>query len=767
MYKSITDKRCFVHKIFLFQHYSWIIFIALLFLFGCDGTENPDPNVSVRFFHSTYQYPTGGISHFLTYGDFNRDGSPDIAVTNYNTDKVAVLLRNSEKGNFRLHVDYAVGKGPGMVKTEDIDGDGYGDLGVVNQKEDSISLLYGKEDGTFEEAQIIALKAGAKPMALAFLDINKDGLADIIVAESGTGEVSYLLNAGNRNWGEFQYIPCGSSPRWLLPVDLDKNGEVDLVVSNRDSNNISVLLSQTASPFSTKVDYAVGTYPRGIETIDINGDTYLDLIIANAGSGNYSLLINDTHGGFTLTNTLQSQAFPMKILIEDLNEDGYLDILGLLYGELTLSTGELANGPFAAAEIFYGSQGGNFTYHKMINLGVGAIDIDKVDLNADTKKDLVFTLSGLNRVGVIYGDGKAFSRMETRPILDGDIGTMTFGDYNGDSVNEIIICSNRSTYFKVFQVNTDLSLTEKGRWDVSGVIQSIVSTPIDNNNNSVDLVFCERGVMGVTVYLNNGQGVFQKKGTYSVKEPTFSHLPYPSSVAVGDVNNDGKKDIVSANPGADTVSVLLGDGTGAFSSAKETIVGNYPMAVKLADVNRDGKLDLLFVSSKDPDDADDQSPSRFVCWFGNGDGTFDKSTQKRYATNGNPRGLLMVDLDRDGDLEAVTIHPTGQSVVIFGAKPDGTFVSTGSIKIGKNPKSVFSWDIDNNGFTDLISINGDSTISVVLNNGKLQFSSAYYYYAGHSPVSGIPFDIDKDGIYDLIIANNASNDISFVLGRKP
>ncbi len=753
-----------MHKIF---YYSYAFLVFILSFSGCDTAENPDPNVSMRFFHSAYQYPTGGISHFLTSGDFNRDGAPDIAVTIYNTNKVAVLLRDSEKGNFRLHVDYIVGKGPGMIANIDVNGDGFVDLGVVNQNDNSISLLYGKGDGTFEEAETITLREGAKPLALAFADINKDGLSDVVIAESGMGGVSYLLNVGNKLWGEFQYVQCGNAPRWLLPVDLDKNGEIDLVVSNRDSNNISVLLSQPDNYFTTKVDYSVGTYPRCVETIDINSDTYPDLIVANAGSGNYSLLMNDTQGGFTLTETLPSRALPMKIRIEDLNGDGFLDLLGLLYGNLTLSTGATAVGPFASAEIFYGSQEGSFTYKKTINLGVGAIDIINVDLNADTHKDLIFTLSGLNRVGVIYGDGNTFSKTETRPLFDGDIGTLSYGDFNGDSQNEIIVCSNRNAFFKVFQVNTDLSLTEKGRWDISGIVQSIVCTPIDNNNNSVDLVLCERGVMGVTIYLNNGQGIFQKKGVYSVREPTFSHNPYPSSIVVDDVNNDGNKDIVTSNPKADTISVLLGDGTGAFGPAKETIVGNYPMAVKLADVNRDGKLDLLFVSSKDPDDPDDQSPSRFVCWFGNGDGTFDKSTQKRYATNGNPRGLLMVDLDRDGDLEAVTIHPTGQTVVIFGAKPDGSFVNTGYIKIGKNPKSVFSWDIDNNGFPDLISINGDSTLSVVLNNGKLQFSSAYYYYVGHSPVSGIPFDIDRDGIYDLIIANNASNDLSFVMGRNP
>lgn len=766
MHKSITDKLYSVHKIFFCQYYFTLLLIPIVLFPGCDGTENSDPNVTVRFFHSPFQYPTGGISHFLTQGDFNRDGAPDLAVTVYNTNKVAVLLRDSEKGNFRLHVDYMVGGGPGMVKTGDLDGDGYDDLGVVNQNGDSLSLLYGKGDGTFEEAHTIALRAGAKPLALAFSDINKDGFLDILVAESGMNVISYMLNVGNRGWGDFNYISCGSAPRWLLPIDLDKNGKIDIVVSNRDSNNISVLLSQTDNLFSIRTDYIVGTYPRCIEAVDLNGDTFLDLIVANAGGGSYSLLMNDTHGSFSQAGTLQSQALPMKILLEDLNGDGYLDLIGLLYGDLTLSTGATAVGPFASAEIFYGSQGGSFTYQKTVNLGVGAIDIISVDLNADTSKDMAFTLSGLNRVGVIYGDSGGFSRVETRPVFDGDIGVLSFADFNGDSKNEIIVCSNRSAYFRIYQVNPDLTLTGIGNWDVTGIVQSIVCAPIDDNN-SVDLILCERSVMGVTVYLNNGQGIFQKKGTYSVREPTFSHNPYPSSVTTGDVNNDGKIDIVTSNPGADTVSVLLGDGTGAFGSAKETIVGNYPMAVKLADVNRDGKLDLLFVSSKDPDDSDDQSPSRFVCWFGNGDGTFDKSTQKRYATNGNPRGLLMVDLDRDGDLEAVTIHPTGQTVVIFGAKPEGAFVNTGSIKIGKNPKSVFSWDIDNNGFTDLISINGDSTVSVVLNQGQLQFSSAYYYYAGHSPVSGIPFDIDKDGIYDLIIANNASNDLSFVLGRNP
>ncbi len=742
------------------------LFIIVLFV-GCDGSENADPNVSVRFFHLPYQYPSAGLSYFVTHGDFNRDGAPDLAITNYNTNNVSILLRDSEKGNFKLHVDYSVGKNPGMIVCGDLDSDSSDDLVLVNQSGNSISILYGKGDGTFEDAEEIPLREGAIPMALTLLDVNHDGLMDVAITESQLGEISYILNAGNRTWGEFNYVECGKAPRWLVPVDLDKNGEIDLITSNRDSNNISVLLSQPQSPFSTKNDYPVGTYPRCVDVMDVNGDTYLDVIVANPGSGNYTIFINDTHGGLVETNTLTSHGFPMKFLLNDLNRDGFLDLIGLLYGELTSSTGEKSTGPLGTAEIFSGSQGGNFTYQKTINLGMGAIDIDLVDLDANTQKDLVSTLSGLKRVGVVYGDGEFFKKMEVKPVFDGDIGSLSSGNLDGDSLNEIIMASSQNAYFRVFKIYSDLTLVEKGRWDVSGTVQSMLCTPIDNDNNSVDLVLCERGVMGVSVYLNNGEGVFQKKGVFSVKDPSISHNAYPFSIAVGDVNNDGKRDIVTSNSHADTVSVLLGDGTGAFGVAKETVVGDYPTAAKLADVNRDGNLDLLFVSSRDPDDPNDQSPPRFVCWFGKGDGTFDKDTQKRYATNGSPRGLLLKDLDNDGDYDAVTVHPADKTIVIFGAKEKGAFINKGSIRVGKNPRSIFSWDINGDNMPDLITVNGDGSISVVINEGDLNFSYEYYYYAGYNPISSVPCDIDKDGILDLIIVNDVSRDLSFVFGKNP
>ena len=73
----------------------------------------------------------------------------------------------------------------------------------------------------------------------------------------------------------------------------------------------------------------------------------------------------------------------------------------------------------------------------------------------------------------------------------------------------------------------------------------------------------------------------------------------PMSVAVADVNEDGKLDILTANIGSSTVSVRLGDGAGGFSGATDVAVGFAPIGMTVADVNGDGKLDILTANMAD------------------------------------------------------------------------------------------------------------------------------------------------------------------------
>lgn len=739
--------------------------MSILTIAGCDlaNQENPDPNVTVRYFQAPYLYPSGGICYQIATGDFNKDGAPDIAVSNYDNAIVSVLIRNPENANFKLHQDYSVGTNPSMLSIRDLDGDNHLDIIVANQGEDSLSILYGKDEGSFEEEVKLSLNNGAKPSALSIADLNKDSKPDILVTETDTNSVAIILNTGNRNWAQPNSIPTGKKPRWLLPADLDNDSEIDLVISNRDDSSITVLLSKGGILFGTRNDYQVGLYPKNVEAIDLNSDGFLDLIVANPGSKNYSILINNTRGEFTTSTYLDSYASPFKLILEDINKDGIKDLLSLLYGNIKLSTGEIKEGPSGLMEIFKGEPNGTFTYLKQINLGIGATDITFTDFNSDTHKDLTFTLSGLNKVGIWYGDSNFFTKSEERTSFEDGAGLILVANINNTPQKELIIASSSVPVFHTAKIDNK-KLTSTGKWILTHPAQTLLAEKIDSSNDSVDLLLVEKGSSDVSVYLNNGDGVFQKKGDYPVTDPSISHKPLPNSIAVGDLNGDGFRDIVTSNPNTDTVSVLLGDGKGNFSHAKETVVGNYPTSVKLVDVNKDGKLDLLFVSSKDPTDSNDQAHSRFVVWFGNGDGTFNKATQKRYATEDAPRGILTADLDGDGDTDAITVHPSSGTITIFGAKSDGSFVKLTSIYVGKYIKSVYNWDINNDTLSDLISINGEGTLTVLTNNGHMNFSK-YFYYVAHAPLSGAPYDIDGDGILDIIIANYASDDFSFVFGN--
>ena len=107
-----------------------------------------------------------------------------------------------------------------------------------------------------------------------------------------------------------------------------------------------------------------------------------------------------------------------------------------------------------------------------------------------------------------------------------------------------------------------------------------------NGDGKPDLVVANRGSNTVSVLLGNGQRHLRAA-------TNFAAGTAPYSVAVGDLNGDGKPDLVVANYGSNTVSVLLGTGNGTFAAATNFAVGTAPYSVAVADVNGDGKPDLV------------------------------------------------------------------------------------------------------------------------------------------------------------------------------
>ena len=197
---------------------------------------------------------------------------------------------------------------------------------------------------------------------------------------------------------------------------------------------------------------------------------------------------------------------------------------------------------------------------------------------------------------VVRGDQSA--ALPSTPTFTGDtlsIPARAGGYFPGEEVEVSLTAALRGAGLpQVFRFRTATS-------PASGTFGGTQNVPVGSNPYSVavadvngdgklDLLSANNGNNTVSVRLGNGDGTFS--GTQEV--PVGSN---PSSVAVGDVNGDGKLDLLSANGGSDTVSVRLGNGDGTFSGTQEVPVGSIPYSVAVGDVNGDGRLDLLTANS--------------------------------------------------------------------------------------------------------------------------------------------------------------------------
>ena len=232
----------------------------------------------------------------------------------------------------------------------------------------------------------------------------------------------------------------------------------------------------------------------------------------------------------------------------------------------------------------------------------------------------------------------------------------------------------------------------------------------------------------------------------------------PHFVAVGDFNNDGIPDIVSANYGSNTVSILLGVGNGTFQSAQNFTAGSYPISVAVGDFNGDGNLDVAVANN-----GNNLPGGNLAILFGNGNGTLQSPVN--YSTQGSPFYVAAADLNGDGLLDVV-LASHGAPVQVFLNTGGGTLGTPGLYNAGGNPQSVAIADLNNDHIPDLAVANSKTNnISVLMGNGDGTFKTAVNYTTGTSPSVVATGDFNTDGNLDLAVTNNGSNSVSILLGN--
>ncbi len=546
----------------------------------------------------------------LTTADFNRDGKADVAVIS-DLQKCIVLFGDAAGGfGSRRNIDLPLYTT--NVLAEDLNGDGKADL--VFGGNDTLSLWPGNGDGAFGISVIY--KVGQPVFSFLAADFNRDGKRDLAAATANG--ITFLFADGNggflpavswlnsvisdqsvsrtaltvADWNRDGFsdvltmglIGSGESPTTALSASVglsvllgkgqgqfnasrgfsfidpynnanapeiatgDLNGDetLDLAIAY-SVNKVAIMFGRGNGEFSAPTTYEVGDVPKNITLADFNRDGNLDVMVLNHNSASVSLLLNNGRGVFTVTTPMTTKLNPRTLAVSDFNSDGILDVvtnsvaggLGLRIGNSSGGFTETVTGLAGASTGFTNpvASAGDFN-------GDGNADLAMVnpDLYSDSSD------CGLHRniLLLLFGDGKGAFSTALNTTLTEKPRTLQVGDLNGDGRDDLI-----------YAVNCYLS-------------------------------------EGVYVRLADVNGGFQPAIRYALSAAAVNS----KQASIGDLNGDGKIDVIVSNANSGNLSVLLGKGDGSLQSPFLLPLASKPATVVFGDFNTDGKPDLAVSRSE-------------------------------------------------------------------------------------------------------------------------------------------------------------------------
>lgn len=623
---------------------------------------------------NTYIASDGSV-RLINLWDLNKDGNIDVVFPNThdNNEKVDLFIYWA-KGGFtpdrRTQLPTDGGKAAAIA---DLNGDGYPDLIVANsfngtRTELDSYVYWGNAKGFDANHRSKLPTRGAEAVAVA--DLNRDGSADIVFANSG---LTYHVTKDHFNQS---YIYWGAKGTYSV-------------------ERRSVLKTVNA---------------RDVKIADLNQDGFPDIVFANEGnteaeSGAIVYWGNSSEEYAELRSTRLPGERSSAVAVADLNNDGVLEII--LANAFRLRKREL--GIYNIIEtvainsyIYWGSSAG-YSVERRIELPtVGASAVAAADLNRDGRPDVVFANS-TGGAAYIYWSGSDGFRPHRRTALRTlNASDVAVEDLNGDGHQDLIFAhesDGRShntvsyIYWGGREGFTTARRTELPTWGATGIVVADL-----NGDRQKDLVFINKQDGTATdtwIYWGDQRGHFSPH----LRQALPGQDPYSYSAA--DINNDGHVDILlpGSRAGSQDIeggSKLYWGSAEGYSLANKTLVSSRAaFSGRVADFNRDGYLDLS-LSEWAPDDDETG-----LYWGGpNG-----FSAANRFVFRiGAIRFHTLADLDRDGWLDII-LPTTDNRLVIYWNDPGGFDNGRKTVLPCASAVSVEVADLDSNGYLDIIVAN--------------------------------------------------------------
>jgi Bacterial Ig-like domain (group 3)/FG-GAP-like repeat/Abnormal spindle-like microcephaly-assoc'd, ASPM-SPD-2-Hydin len=633
---------------------------------------NGDGTFGAATFYSVGKSPT-----WVAIADLNGDGISDLAVSNAGSTgaSVSVLLGNGD-GTFKIAVSYSAGTTCQYLAAADLNGDGKVDLAVANKGSNNISILLGNGDGTFKGA--VNYSAGSSPNALVIVDLNNDGKLDLAVADnvsSSSNSLQVLLGNGD---GTFQaaVASTGSANATSITAgDFDRDGNQDVVVNNSTGNKLTVLLGSGDGGFKSRQSVTVGFKPTGVAVGDLNHDGKLDLAAADHGTYMISIAIGNGDGSFQVT-----QDFPgggRSISLADCNGDGNLDTVS-------------ANGILSEIDVALGNGNGTLLQDTFTALpGESSLGVVVADNNKDGIPDVIAPEYSANTLDVYLGNGDGtFQTPHKYPAGTGPRNP-AMADFNHDGILDFAVLNcpsfgSVSCSLAVLLGNADGSFQAPAFTSFVGTGETLDLYAGDlNGDGYADIVLPNYTTNTLDVVLGNGDGTFQPAVSYAVESRVFR-------AALGDFNQDGHRDVAvggGGGTGKGYVDIFLGKGDGTFLPPTTVPLSFDAAGIAAGDLNGDGKMDIVVSIGE-----------QVQVILGNGDGTF--TIAGIFAAPADSQNIAMGDVNGDGKVDVVTAG--GLLVGALLGNGDGTLQPSTLYRVAGESTQLAVADFNRDGASDIV-----------------------------------------------------------------
>jgi len=480
-----------------------------------------------------------------------------------------------------------------------------------------------------------------------------------------------------------------------------------------------------------------------------------------------------------LPNTPQSSAKG------DFNNDGLIDIVTCNFNA------------FASQQItiLLNTSSGTFTGTNKRNFGssTNPSDIAVGDFNKDGNLDVVTVSQTNSEFSLHLGDGNGNLGAATSVTTGNTPRGIAVGDFNNDGNPDVIVsCTGALRQVYVFLGNGSGSFAAPVIIDITNV--NYVTTGDFNGDTHLDFAVSAGGT--VQPWFGNGTGITFTPGTavtsfnigeqvkaqdldgdgdldlssgnaYTLNDGNGNFAPRiglsqtGNELTTADLNNDGFPDLITSDNSMNyqNIRVFLGNGPGNFTLLAKFETNVNPRSIQIIDVNNDGNPDAVGVGSAGTTHSVD-------ILLGDGTGYFSNAITK-FPTAPDPRDMVLGDFNQDGIIDVATSHTVGNFFAVYLGSGNGKFTkTTTNHPTGTNPFRIFTTDFNKDNILDLVSVNSSATASITpfVGQGNGNFTAqANIPVAGNNIRIAIG-DFNNDTNPDIVATGGNVASLNFLAG---